>query len=158
MHKLYDDFIGGRGAWGLLLLRVVAGAGMMMHGWGKVQNATGWMNRPGQPPSTIPGWMQAFAALSEFGGGFMLVLGILTPLAALAVAATMIGAKFIGHANDPWISQGGKSYEMASLYFIIAGALFFLGPGRFSLDCLLFESKKRVSDERLERFTKNSDT
>jgi putative oxidoreductase len=158
MNKLYGDFIGGRGAWGLLLLRVFTGLAIMQHGWGKVQNPMGWMNRPGQSPSTIPGWMQAFAALSEFAGGFMLVLGVLTPIAALALAGTMLGAKFIGHPHDPWVTNvpGARSFEMASLYFLIAAALFLLGPGRFSLDALLFASKYRVADHRFDRVNRDS--
>ncbi|HEX8552822.1 MAG TPA: DoxX family protein [Abditibacteriaceae bacterium] len=152
MSKLYGDFLGGRAAWGLLLLRLVTGVAMMIHGWGKFQQPFNWMNRPGRPPSNIPGWMQAFAAFAEFGGGLALVLGLLMPLACLGIMFTMLGAKFISHAADPWINPGGKSWELASLYLLIATALLFLGPGRFALDCLLFESTKHVSDERLRFF------
>ena len=30
----------------LLLIRVVAGAAFMIHGWGKIQNPLGWMGDP----------------------------------------------------------------------------------------------------------------
>jgi hypothetical protein len=45
---------------GLLLLRIVAGLAFMFHGWGKIQNPTGWMG----PNATIPGVLQALAAIS----------------------------------------------------------------------------------------------
>jgi len=49
----------------LLLLRLVAGSAFILHGWQKVQNPVGWMG----PESSIPGFFQFLAAISEFGGG-----------------------------------------------------------------------------------------
>ncbi|PWB78822.1 MAG: DoxX family protein, partial [Holophagae bacterium] len=69
----------------LLLVRVVAGFAFMLHGWGKIQNAFGWMG----PDAFAPGIFQALAALSEFGGGLAWILGLLTPLASLGIACTM---------------------------------------------------------------------
>lgn len=157
MNKIYGEFLAGRAAYGLLLLRVVTGAALMQHGWSKMQAPFIWMNQPGKPPSHIPGWMQAFASVSEFGGGFMLVLGLIVPLAALAIMGTMMGAKVIAHGGMPWINPGGASWELPSLYFVIAAALLLLGPGRFSLDALLYESRYHVPDERLSRFTGKTD-
>ena len=153
MQKIYGEFLGGRAAWGLLFLRVVFGLAMMFHGWSKIQNPFGWMNRGGKP-SEIPGFLQALAALAEFGGGAALVIGMLTPLACLGIVFTMIGAKFIALGGTPWISNtpGGRSWEMASLFFTAALALLFTGPGRFSNDAILFESTRRVSGERQARF------
>ena len=75
----------------LLLLRVVAGVGMAMHGWGKIQNPFHWMDGAASP---APGVFQALAALSEFGGGIALALGALTPIAAAGVLSTMAVAAF----------------------------------------------------------------
>jgi len=54
----------------LLLLRVVAGAAFMFHGWPKIQNPLGWMG----DISSMPSPLQALAALSEFGGGLAWLL------------------------------------------------------------------------------------
>lgn len=153
MQKIYGEFLGGRAALGLLLLRVVLGVAMMKHGWGKIQNPFGWMDKGGKP-SAIPDVLQALAALAEFGGGAALVIGMLTPLACLGIIFTMLGAKFIAHGSDPWINlvPGGRSWEVASLYLLGATALLLTGPGRFSIDALLFESTRMVSGERLARF------
>ena len=71
MHRLYPPFLGGTGAVGLLVLRLVAGTAMMFHGWPKIQHATSWM----PPEAPVPGVLQALAALAEFGGGLCWVLG-----------------------------------------------------------------------------------
>lgn len=121
----------------LLLLRVVVGLAFMLHGWGKIQNPFGWMG----PEGFAPGFLQALAALSEFGGGLGLILGFLTPLASLGIASTMAVA-FSTHAfmrGDPFVSMtGGPASELAAVYFCIAMLLLALGPGRFSLDRVFF--------------------
>ena len=121
----------------LLMLRVVAGVAFMLHGWGKIQNPFGWMG----PDAWAPGVFQALAALSEFGGGLALVLGLLTPLASLGIASTMAVA-FYFHAimrGDPFVAEGGgSSYELAVVYFCIAFLLIAMGPGRLSLDRAFF--------------------
>lgn len=125
----------------LLMLRAVAGLAFMLHGWGKIQNPFGWMG----PDAFAPGFLQALAALSEFGGGLAWILGLLTPLASLGIAATMAVA-FSMHAimrGDPFVSSGGPSYELAVLYFCIAVVLIAVGPGRFSLDRQVFGRRER---------------
>jgi putative oxidoreductase len=121
----------------LLLLRVVAGLAFMLHGWSKIQNPSGWMG----PDALAPGIFQALAALSEFGGGLAWILGLLTPLASLGIAATMSVAFWL-HAvlrGDPFVAVGGGgSYELAALYLCIALLLLAVGPGRLSLDRALF--------------------
>jgi hypothetical protein len=43
--RLFPQFVGGLGAPGLLVLRLVAGAAMMSHGWPKIQHAISWMGQ-----------------------------------------------------------------------------------------------------------------
>jgi putative oxidoreductase len=123
----------------LLLLRFVAGIAFMLHGWGKIQNPFGWMG----PDAFAPGFLQALAALAEFGGGLAWIIGLLTPLASLGIACTMAVAAYM-HAimnGDPFVSVGGPSWELAALYFCIAVLLIAVGPGRFSLDRPIFGSR-----------------
>lgn len=121
----------------LLLLRFVAGAAFMFHGWGKIQSPFDWMG----PEGFAPGILQALAAVSEFGGGAAWILGLLTPLASLGIACTMVVAAST-HAfmnRDPFVSMtGGPSYELATVFLTIAIVLIAFGPGRFSLDRLFF--------------------
>jgi putative oxidoreductase len=119
---------------GLLAFRLVMGAAFILHGMGKVPHAFNWMG------DAVPGPLQAIAAYSEFGGGIGLVLGLLTPLSALGIIGTMLGALFLAHlpANHPFVSMdGGHSYELPLGY--LAGAILFLfnSPGKFSMDYFL---------------------
>lgn len=141
---MFPNVAGGGASLGLLVLRVIAGLGLMLHGWPKIQNAFSWMG----PNAGVPGFLQALAALSEFGGGLALILGLLTPLAALGIAITMLVAATTVHMakGDPFVRSGpppGGSYELAAIYFAIALLLLLAGPGRFSLDYLLGRNATR---------------
>ena len=122
---------------GLLLLRLVVGLAFMFHGYGKIQNPLGWMG----PEAKMPGVLQALAAISEFGGGLAWMLGALTPLASFGMACTMTVAVWMSATvfHFPFVSQkAGGSCELASVYLCIAVLLLLAGPGRFSLDRILF--------------------
>jgi len=138
VQKFFGNFIDGRAGIGLLVLRVVMGLSIMSHGWSKIQKPFGWMGADG-----APGFLQALAALREFGGGLAILLGFLTPLGALGVLCTMIGAWYFGHQGDPWLrfTGKGKSFEYAALYGAIAPPFLFTGPGRYSLDALIWGRK-----------------
>lgn len=124
----------------LFCLRIVIGLAFMMHGWGKIQTPFAWMG----PEAPVPGIFQFLAALSEFGGGLALILGLLTRLAALGLSFTMGVAVFM-HAvvrGDPFVSQGGgPAYELAAVYLFFAIFVVVYGPGRFSLDRKVFGLK-----------------
>lgn len=120
---------------GLLIVRLVVGIAMIMHGWGKIQSPLSWMG----PDAPVPGILQLLAAVSEFGGGLALILGLLTSLAMLGMAITMAAAVYM-HAvvkGDPFV--GG--YELAAVYMAIAIMFIAAGPGKFSLDHKIFGNK-----------------
>ncbi|HVF09928.1 MAG TPA: DoxX family protein [Abditibacteriaceae bacterium] len=153
MQRMFPYFISGPGAVGLLVLRLVVGAAFMFHGWDKIRNPFAWMDRPGQPPSTTPDILQALAALSEFGGGLALILGLLTPLAAFGIACTMIVAITTVSlpANQPFVAKGGgRSYELPLTFLAVMIMLMLVGPGSLSLDALIFGRNRRVPDDRLK--------
>lgn len=118
-----------------MLLRVITGAAFVLHGWPKIQNAFAWMGAD----AGIPGFVQALVALAEFGGGIGLILGLLTPIAALGIACVMLGAIFMVHVpkGDPFVGGEG-SYELPLVYLAVAIVLLLLGPGALALDRLLF--------------------
>lgn len=122
---------------GLLALRLVAGLAFMFHGWGKIQHPFSWMG----PDAGTPGVLQMLAAVSEFGGGLAWMLGLLTPLASFGLLCTMAVAAHL-HAvklGHPFVPSGpGPSYEPAAVYFCVSLLLLLGGPGRWSLDRLVF--------------------
>ena len=141
--RLFPAFLGGPGAVGLLVLRLVAGTAMMLHGWPKIHHATSWMG----PDAPVPGVFQALAALAEFGGGLCWVLGLLTPIASFLILSTMGVAAGMVHipAGHPFVAYppGGPSSEPALGYLAIALALMLVGPGKISIDARLLG--RRVS-------------
>lgn len=123
----------------LLILRVVMGVAFMYHGWDKIQNPFSWM----PPEAGVPGVLQFLAALSEFGGGLALILGLLAPIAMLGMTVTMIVATHM-HAivrQDPFVSKGGASYELPLLYLALSLVFLFVGVGKFSADAKIFGQK-----------------
>lgn len=120
----------------LLLARLLVGVAFILHGLGKIKDPFGWMG----PDPFVPSLFVALAAVAEFGGGIALIVGLLTPLANLGIASTMIVATYL-HAvmkGDPFVGKGGPSYELATVYLVLAVLLMATGPGRFSLDRLIF--------------------
>jgi putative oxidoreductase len=124
---------------GLLILRLGIGLIIAAHGaqklfgiWGG-PGMTKWAQsvqrlriRPAQPWAWV-------AALSEFGGGLLLALGLLSPLGSLAMIGAMLVAIATIHLPKGfWASKGGYEYNLS----LIAGAatLAFTGPGPYSLD------------------------
>src|SRR3990172_1155387 len=105
-------------SYGILTLRVVLGTIMAAHG---AQKLFGWFHGGG-PRQTGGGFAQlrcrppllaALAAgLAEFGGGVLLAAGLVTPLAALAVAVVMLNAIATVHwRNGFWIMKGGYEFN-----------------------------------------------
>ena len=133
-NLFYPMDLAGRISFPLLVLRVVAGAAFMFHGWGKIQNPFSWMG----PNSDIPGFLQFLAAVSEFFGGLAWIVGLLTPLASFGVLCTMSVAVMTHlQKGDPFVSKEG-SYELAAVYFCIAFLLASVGAGKCSLDAKIF--------------------
>ena len=109
----------------------------MQHGWGKIQHPFTWMG----PDSFAPAPMQALAALAEFGGGLAWILGLLFPLASVGIFCTMITATWFlaVKLGDPFVPQSlASAYELPAIYACLAFLMIATGPGRWSLDRMLF--------------------
>ena len=140
---LFPEAVRGRGAVALLLVRVVMGLAFILHGWPKIQRPMSWM----PPEAPVPGLLQACAAVAEFGGGFALILGLLTPLAALGLAITMFVATFLVHLpqGHPFVPSkpGDPSFELAAVYLALSLLFLLLGPGAYSIDAWIFRPRNR---------------
>ena len=123
-------------SYGLLLLRVFVGLSFVGHG---TQKLFGWWGGHG-PQGTggffaSQGWrngvqMAVLAGLAEAGGGVLLALGLLTPLACAAIAIVMLNAIFSVTLKRAFLL--GSELELT--YLVTAISLAAIGPGRFSLD------------------------
>jgi len=123
---------------GLLVLRVFMGLAMAQHGYQKIfggimpQMAEG-VTKMGLPAPHLLAWL---AALSEFAGALLIVLGLGTRVAAFFVFFTMGVAFFIAHAQDPF-----QVKELVYLYGVVSFSLILTGAGRYSLDALWCRKK-----------------
>ena len=139
MKRLYAEFLGGGRGLALLVLRLVAGTAMAWHGYQKLtgKGATAWA----PPMLEIPGPLQACAAIAEFAGGLCWVLGALMPIASLSLVITMAVATYTMFVTfkAPYVGgPEGPSAESATGYLAIAILFLVVGPGRLSVDSLLF--------------------
>jgi putative oxidoreductase len=122
--------------YGILLLRLVVGLLFVGHG---AQKLFGWFGGGG-PAGTAaffssvgyrwPTLLAVVAGLSELGGGLLFAAGLLTPLAALALAVVLLNA--IATVVWPKGFLGGFEFEVTLL--TVALAVVATGPGRLSLD------------------------
>ncbi|ULO07792.1 DoxX family protein [Paenibacillus sp. 19GGS1-52] len=127
----------------LLLLRVVIGVAFVGHG---AQKLFGWFG--GYGPKGTGGYMESIgmkpgvamavlAGLMELVGGILFVAGLFTPVAAVLIIATMLGAIIKVHApNGFWSTSNGIEFPLTVLVIALAVAL--AGPGSISLDALFF--------------------
>jgi putative oxidoreductase len=72
---------------------------------------------------------------AEFFCSLAIAFGFLTRLATIPPIITMLVAAFIIHAADPWANQ-----ELAFLYLLLYVTVLFAGPGRFSIDRMVFRA------------------
>jgi putative oxidoreductase len=137
LNILYERFLTGRPAVGLLLFRLVTGGALILHGSTKIVHPFSWM-----PGGAVPGILQFASAFAEFFGGIAIVLGLLTPLAGILVAINMLVAIFMVHVptGGVWVGKG-NSFEPALGYLAAAVMLFLTGPGVYSVDAKIFGNR-----------------
>src|SRR5436190_17971616 len=126
----------------LLIVRVIVGLLMIGHGSQKLfgwfggagfAKTVGFLKSVGFKPALF--WA-LLGVLGELGGGVLLVLGLLTPLGAVAVFASMLMAVLKFHWKAGlWAQKGGYEYPLVlALLALIVGSA---GGGSYSLDTLL---------------------
>lgn len=129
---------------GLAIIRIVTGLALCIvfekvlprdGVWGPQDWFVQDVGKMGFPAPRFFAWC---AALSEFIGGILLVLGLLTRPAAFFNAVTTFVAAFVFHQAD----VTGKGL-LATLFFALALALCFAGPGSLSLDALISQLLRR---------------
>ena len=123
----------------LLTLRAMVGALLVGHGAQKLFGRFGAGGLPGTAAFLgslglrPAGALAVLAGLSEFGGGLLTVLGLLSPLGAVGILASMAMAIATVHRGKPiWADRGGGELPLTNA--AVATALILAGSGRYSLD------------------------
>jgi putative oxidoreductase len=128
----------------LAVLRVLVGVVFLAHGVqklfvfgvGGVQGAFGQM---GIPAAGVTG---PLVALVEFFGGLALITGLLTRLAGLGLAVTMLGAIAFVHLAAGFFAPKGIELPLTLLATTVAFAI--AGAGRYSLDHVIAARRTAV--------------
>ena len=122
----------------LFVLRIVVGLFFVGHGAQKLWGHFGGHGLAGtgqffESIGMRPGRLNAqVAGTSEFLGGLLLALGLLSPLGAILIISVMTVAIITVHGkNGPWVTDQGYEYN---LVLITAAFVIAAGPGSASLD------------------------
>jgi putative oxidoreductase len=125
------------------LFRIVLGLLFGLHGTQALFGVLGGVMGTGQlvPFGVWPGW---WAALIQFLGGFLVLLGLGTRVSALICSGSMAYAYFLVHQPLGLLplSNGG---ELAALFCWSFLLIAVLGPGRFAADNLFARKPAAVA-------------
>lgn len=130
----------------LSILRVVLGIVFIAHGVPKLTGFSGTMDFFTMQLG-IPALFAFLAIMAEGLGGFGLVSGLLTRIAAFGIAVNMVVAVFMLHLQHGFFmnwfgNQKGEGYEYHLLVVAIAVALMVRGGGKWSLDNMIANKLK----------------
>ncbi|XMG32585.1 DoxX family protein [Amycolatopsis bartoniae] len=127
-------------SFGLLILRLVLGGTLGVHG---LQKVFGLFDGPGigdfsqilgdqgyTSQTTLLSWL---GGVTEIAGGALLVLGLFTPAAAAALLAVTANAVYLKHRAGFFLGDG-NGFEYHLVLAGLALALLFTGPGGISVD------------------------
>src|SRR3954468_1303821 len=112
----------------LLVLRLVIGLTFVAHaavklfsvwGGGGIQGTADAFDQIGLRPSKLHAWL---AALSELGGGVLIAVGLVTPVAAAALIAVMTAAVLTVHLRNGFFATS-NGYEYNLVLAVAAFAL-----------------------------------
>jgi putative oxidoreductase len=132
---------------GLLILRVGIGIMFMCHGFPKLTaGPEAWTKLGGALSalgiSVAPTFMGFMAAISQFGGGLLLVLGLFTRPACFFLLSTMVVATLMHITKGHPFVKYSHALESVILFF----SLMLIGPGKISLDAKLSKNKSKEAD------------
>lgn len=121
---------------GLLIIRIGIGAMFILaHGLPKLLGGPARWKAVGGAMSNLgitfaPTLWGFAAAMAEFGGGFLLIVGLFTRFASSAMAFTMLVATLQHLARGDTLLQSSHPIEVG----VVLLGLAFLGAGAYSLD------------------------
>jgi len=136
---------------GPLLIRLALGSIFIAHGGQKVLGLWGGGGLQATVEGFVqmgsPEWVGYAISFGELLGGLGILVGCLTRVAGLGIAAIMGGAIYLVHwpngffLNHYLVPDKGHGMEYAIALLAMALSLVFTGAGPLCLDCILFRKK-----------------
>jgi putative oxidoreductase len=141
------DLLSTNPDWTQTIIRMILGIVFFAHG---AQKVLGWFGGPGLKEAIrgmhesvgLPAPLAFAAVATEFLGGLGLIAGLLSRVAAVGIAVTMLSAIVLVHGRYGlflnWFGdRKGHGYEYHLLALALALAIIVRGSGAVSLDRLL---------------------
>lgn len=119
---------------GKLILRLVLGILILLHGISKMTHGIGFI----VSDVTEHGWpsfIAYFVYIGEVVAPILLIAGLFTRLAGLLIAINMVVAFILVHHGQIFTlnGQGGWQLELQGMFLFTALAIALFGAGRFSI-------------------------
>jgi len=124
-------------AWAMFILRLILGSVFVLHGSQKVLGLFGGQGLSGfagfvHDKLGMPTFLGYLAALCEFVGGGMVLLGVATEVGALLIVPVMLVAVFKVHWAHGYFGQN-NGFEYPLNLLLVCLALLIGGPGKLAL-------------------------
>jgi len=130
MRKLFSTgYTNGAVSFSMLVLRVVFGGMILMHGWPKLINFTAKMNSFPDPLGVGHKISLGMTVFAEVFCAVLIIMGLLTRLASIPLVICMSVIIFMISA-----SKSIPEKELPILFLAAFVTLLFTGPGKFSID------------------------
>ena len=131
------------------LIRIFVGAALMVRGWIFFADPEA-VTRLAREESLFL-WF-SYVTLGHLIGGFFVMVGLQTRLAALVQVPILFGAVFVVHANQN-LATVGQSLELAVMVLVLLFIFTLFGSGTLSLDYYLSRNKLESTVEKDEKIT-----
>lgn len=119
---------------GIFLLRACTGALLIPHGYDKMDKFNEMAAMMADPFHIGSSTSLVLVIFAELFCSILVVIGLFTRLACIPLIINMAVAVFYAHKGLVF-GEG----EHAALYLVIFAALLFTGPGKFSLDRMIWK-------------------
>ncbi len=128
---------------GLLIARIILGVVLIAHGWQKfnewtIAGTTEAFTGMGVPAAGIAA---PIAAVIELIGGILILIGLVTRIAAALVTLQMVGAGLWGGHFGSGILASENGWELVMVIAAVAVILLAAGPGQYAADNFIFKNK-----------------
>ena len=133
--------------YGLAILRIVLGIAFVVHGWSKLSGGVGniavFFGSIGIPAAGVIAWV---VTIVELVGGILLVVGFLSQIAGILIALDMLGVILFAYLlrGAPFIENGAITWEKEAVFAAAAICLALAGPGAWSVDDVVIDTRTRT--------------
>lgn len=126
-----------KGTWhiGIMIIRVLAGIYIFRYGR-ELFNIDDLLKFLSDFKWPLPVFSGYAAKIIELAGGVMLGLGLFTRIVTVLLMIVMLGVIFTMGGGNPFNAEG------PAVFFQLFAVFCFGGPGKYSLDYLLFDRKR----------------